>query len=72
MYNNYNYLIPENHQAWRSASEIAMVALAHENRRVQFMDEDQTPAQQAAGETQKTGILSFLAAPLHLLASLMG
>ncbi len=70
MYNNYNYLIPENHQAWRSASEIAMVALAHENRRIQFLDEVESPVQHSA--THKRSFLDFLAAPLQMLSSLLG
>ena len=66
MYNNYNYLIPENRQAWRSASEIAMAALAHENRRLQLMDEVETPVQ--TSKPQKRGFL----APLQMLATLLG
>ena len=70
MYNNYNYLIPENRQAWRSASEIAMVALAHENRRIQLMVEVETPVQTDA--TKKRGFLASLVAPLQMLATLLG
>ena len=70
MYNHYNYLIPENRQAWRSASEIAMVALAHENRRLTFMDQVESPMQPS--ETHKRSFLDYLAVPLQMLSSLLG
>lgn len=65
---NYDYLIPEKRQEWRSASEIKLAALKHEERRIQLFGE-----KMALGQTnRKTGFLSFLAAPLRMLAALMG
>jgi hypothetical protein len=62
MYTNYNYLIPEERRAWRSAYEIEIAAREHEERRIQmFFDGD-----------RKTGFLSFLKAPLQMLAALIG
>ena len=70
MYTNYNYMIPEERKSWRSAQEIEMAALAHENRRIQMLDECE-PYGQARAE-QKSGFLTLLQAPLAALAVLIG
>lgn len=71
---NYNYLIPEERQAWRSAYEIEIAALKHENRRIQMLDEDTSwgMSQVQVQENRKAGFLSFLTAPLQMLAALIG
>jgi spore maturation protein CgeB len=74
MYTNYNYLIPEERQAWRSAYEIEIAAHKHEERRFQILNEYAawvTPRVQVEGG-RKTGFLSFLQAPLQMLAALFG
>ena len=70
MYPNYNYIIPEERKSWRSAQEIEMAALAHENRRIQMLDESE-PCGPARTE-QKSGLLTLLQAPLTALSILMG
>ena len=68
MFNYYNYPIPEQHKNWRSAGEIKIAALKHEERRIQLMQED---ASSVKGD-RKAGFLSFLKAPLQMLAALLG
>jgi hypothetical protein len=63
MYTNYNYLIPEERNNWRSAYEIEIAALKHEERRIQMMP--------AEGE-RKAGLMSFFKLPLQMLAILIG
>lgn len=68
MFNYYNYPIPEEHQNWRSACEIEIAALKHEERRIQMLHEDTSSVK---GD-RKAGFLSFLKAPLQMLAALLG
>jgi hypothetical protein len=71
---NYNYLIPEERPTWRSAQEIEIAALRHENRRIQNLHEEagwHLPQAQGEGD-QKAGFLSFITRPLQLLAALIG
>jgi hypothetical protein len=71
MLNYNNYLPSEETPRWRSASEITIAALKHEERRIQMMDPDM-PLRRA-GEGRKTGLLSLLKAPLlRMLATLIG
>jgi hypothetical protein len=62
MYTNYNYLIPEERRAWRSAYEIEIAAREHEERRIQMLFDGD----------RKTGYLSFFTVPLQMLAALIG
>ena len=69
---NYNYLIPEERPSWRNAYEIQMAALKHEERRIQLLNEDDAWGLPQVQSNRKTGFLSFLAAPLQMLAAMMG
>jgi hypothetical protein len=67
---NYNYLIPDERQSWRSAYEIEIAARKHENRRIQMLSENTSRVQ--VKENRKAGFLSFLTASLQMLAALIG
>jgi len=68
MFNYYYNPVTEKPKTWRSAYEIEMAALKHEERRIQMMYNN---ASQAEGD-RKAGFLSFLRAPLQMLAALIG
>lgn len=74
MFNFYNYQITDEHQSWRSASEIELAALNHEKRRIQMLYEDTSwiTSQLQAGGNRKKGFFSFLRAPMQMLATLFG
>ena len=59
MYNYYNYNNPEERPSWRSAYEIEIAALAHENRRIQ-MSEDTEPQ----SKSSPRGLFAFLLSTL--------
>ena len=63
MYNYYNYFLQDEHQTWRSANQIEIAALEHENRRIQMLPEDA-----AAFKPRGVSLLSFLKARLKGLA----
>ncbi|MEI7849814.1 MAG: hypothetical protein WCK35_28735 [Chloroflexota bacterium] len=63
MFNNYNYLIPEERQSWRSAHEIEIAELKHEERRIQF---------ESMQEDRRADSFSLLRLPMQLLAILFG
>ena len=71
MFTNYNYLVPENRQEWKSAYEIERSALAHENLRIQFEAEEQ-PKVEKPGKEKQSGFLTAVLAPFHMLAALLG
>jgi hypothetical protein len=73
MYNFYN-TIPENRNGWKNAYEIKMAALEHEKRRYQMTDEEISLAkpQAPARGGRKSGWVAILAAPIRLLAILLG
>ena len=50
--------------------EIEMAALAHENRRIQLMEEDQK-CESTSGNKQAK-VLSILAASVHMLTTMLG
>jgi hypothetical protein len=63
MFNNYNYLIPEERQSWRSAYEIEIAELKHEERRIQF---------ESMQEDRRADSFSLLRLPMQLFAILFG
>ncbi len=74
MYNYINYLLPDEHQGWKSAYEIELAARKHESQRVRMLNEETAwglPPVQTGG-SRKAGLLSFLKAPMHMLAALIG
>jgi len=75
MFNYSNYLISDEHQTWRSACDIEIAALKHEERRIQTMHENvskiKAQAQLEAAD-RKAGFLSFLRAPMYVLSTLLG
>jgi len=69
----YNYLIPDERQTWRSANEIGIAALKHEERRIQ-MEAEEIPVVVTAEETKgslKEGLIAVIMAPLRMLSSLV-
>jgi len=69
----YNYLIPDERQTWRSASEITIAELKHEKRRIQ-MEAEEIPVVVTAVETKgslKEGLIAVIMAPLRMLSSLV-
>jgi len=74
MYNFNNNIIPEERNSWRNAYEIKMAELEHEKRRLQGMNEETALAkpQATARRGRQSGWGAILAAPIRLLAILMG
>ena len=61
MYLLYKTMIPQEHQAWRSASEIEAAAYKHEKQRIQLLD----------GDALWAGTLAHITASLRRLAALL-
>ena len=59
----YNYMLPEERPTWKSANQIKITAMQHENRRVQAQDEDA-----ARNKASRTGFVSLLKSALGWMA----
>jgi hypothetical protein len=74
MFTNYNFTNSEENKPWKSAYEIQIEALKHEEWRIQNLQEedDCSKSRAQASENREEGFMSFITKPLQMFFALLG